>query len=307
MNKIAVIVPVFNRKDMLIRALSSVFTQSRQADEVVVIDDASVDDLSQARHYAETNGAKWVELPENEGPAQARNCGVSESTAEWITFLDSDDLWEVSKLERQLAWHQSQPEIRISQVGEKWIRNGEMVEKPTHWEQKSGPIFAESVERCSIGPSCVMISRGLWEEFGGFNPRFRVCEDYELWLRITSRYEVGLVGGESLVQKYAGHEDQLSASTVAMDRFRVVALLEHVFGGYFDAGQRALMIKGIQTKSAILSAGAKKRGALDRSSFYGELAKLPIADLSGAEARQWISGAWQQIDDQDPSELQPNP
>ncbi|MDF1826561.1 MAG: glycosyltransferase family A protein [Verrucomicrobiales bacterium] len=307
MNRTSVIVPAFNREEMLVRALASVFRQSRPPDEVVVVDDASTDDLSEAKRFAESEGAVWVQLDENKGPAFARNRGAAEVAGDWICFLDSDDVWEETKLERQLEWHEHHPEVPISQVEEGWIRNGVGVNKPKHWEQKSGDLFAESVERCSIGPSCVMMSRQRWEAAGGFDPRFRVCEDYELWLRVCSSGIVGLVNGGPLVQKHAGHKDQLSVCTPAMDRFRVVALLEHFLSRGFTAAHRDLMAKGIESKSAILSAGAQKRGAHERAAFYSELAGGAFITSNDKGVENLIFRAWRHATDQSSSKIRFSP
>ncbi|MCK5920937.1 MAG: hypothetical protein KAG66_08345, partial [Methylococcales bacterium] len=162
---------------------------------------------------------------------------------------------------------------RISQVKERWIRNDREVKRPKHWEQKEGDLFAESVERCSIGPSCVMIRRDLWEESGGFNGFYRACEDYVLWLRICRGESIGLVPGELLSIKHAGHDDQLSDTIPALDRYRVLALLELLTLGGLSDIQHSQVLNGISAKSKILAKGAKKRSKDREEIFYRMIAE----------------------------------
>lgn len=277
-----VIIPAHNRIDLLRRAIQSVLAQELPAQRLVVVDDASTKDLSSVRSWAERRGCVWERLEVNQGPAAARNLGVSLGVSQWVTFLDSDDIWHPRKLIDQAEWHADNPEFRISQVRESWVRGGRELRKPRHWEPSGGDLFADSCERCSIGPSCVAMSRGLWEEAGGFDSRYRVCEDYQLWLRVTKSEMVGLVPGRPRVEKHAGHGDQLSSLVLAMDRYRVIALLELLIGGHLTKGQRALVIKKVRQKARILMQGAAKRGMDHRSDIYRCVLALKLEEADSA-------------------------
>ncbi len=268
---VGVVIPVFNRPEMLERAVQSIQSKDGIDLQLVVVDDASTEDLSSVRSAVENAGHRWLSLDENSGPAYCRNAGVEVLSSDWVCFLDSDDFWYPGKLEVQLAWHLENPSVRISQVEEQWHRDGGPVKKPAHWVQKGGNLFADSIERCSIGPSCVMMRRDLWDETGGFDPAFRVCEDYELWLRITADEEVGLIPGGPLISKEGGHSDQLSFLVPAMDRFRVWALLNLLKNAVLKPEETQLICEGIRSKSAILAKGAEKRGKEDQAGFYRKL------------------------------------
>jgi len=255
--RVSVVIPAFNRKGMLRRAVESVLGQTYSDFRLLVVDDASTVDMSAQKHFVQSLGHEWLALDENSGPAKARNAGADSCQWDWICFLDSDDEWNPEKLEQQVAWHLQHPEVRISQVKEKWLRNGREVKRPAHWKQKEGNLFEECVRRCSIGPSCVMIRRDLWMESGGFNEFYRACEDYEFWLRISRENSVGLIPGETLSVKNAGHDDQLSETIPALDRYRVLALLELLMNGGLLDDQRDLVMKGIREKSKILASGVK--------------------------------------------------
>ena len=107
-----------------------------------------------------------------------------------------------------------------------------------------------------------MIKKELLDNIGGFDESLEVCEDYDLWLRILAKEEIGLIN-EKLITKYGGHDDQLSLKHWGMDRFRVRALEKHLDGEY-DTAIRQELIK----KYALLSKGAAKYDRVDDLEIY---------------------------------------
>lgn len=277
---VSVVIPAFNRRNLLNRAIESVLTQSFTELSLVVVDDASTEDLGSCRHRVIAAGHRWIRLDINSGPAHARNVGAGMTESDWIMFLDSDDVWNPEKVEKQLVWHRDHPGIRISQVLEDWIRDGKAVRKPSRLTQLGGDIFEESIRRCVVGCSCVALRRDLWEETGGFDPFFRACEDYELWLRITCREPVGLAGKASLTEKHAGDHPQLSRDIPALDRFRILALAKLLRNGIrsLNAAQRELVGKGLTERAGILASGASVRGRDEWASFFAGLTRFPSDD-----------------------------
>ena len=136
--------------------------------------------------------------------------------------------------------------------------------------KRSGHIYAASLELCLISPSAVVVSRELFSRYGLFDEAMPVCEDYDLWLRITSRETVGLIN-TPLIKKYGGHDDQLSRQEWGMDRFRIYAMLKMLnsavlTGGYLDATYAAAI-----EKSRILRNGALKRERYDYAEKLDQL------------------------------------
>lgn len=280
---IGIVIPVFNRLLRLQRAVQSVLDQSIDDFELVVVDDASTVDLSSARSQVETAGHRWLTLESNSGPATARNAGVAalSEEVEWLAFLDSDDSWEPDKLERQLDWHRRHPESRISQCQEVWMRNGSPAKRPQRLLEPEGEIFADCVERCCISPSAVMLRPDLFEEFGGFDESYRVCEDYQLWLRIALGYPVGLLR-EPLVTKNGGADDQLTATVPAFDRWRLRALsgvlMDH---GNALGDQREALMSGIAAKARILERGAHRHRDANTAGEYAGIAEWAEGRFTG--------------------------
>ncbi len=262
--RISVVIPVYNRPKMVKRAVRSVLKQTRPPEELIIVDDGSTDATP------ETLTALWQEAPdlirverheENRGVSAARNTGIRRGTSGWIALLDSDDTWKPEKLERQERYHRAHPELLISQCNEIWIRDGERVNKRDIHRKREGRYFTDSLKRCLVTPSAVMIHRRIFRHIGYFDTDLPVCEDYDLWLRVLVRYPIGLLD-EPLVIRYAGHPDQLSAKHWGMDRWRVAAMEKHLEEDLPEDWKLALYQELI-AKLQVLYQGAAKR---DKSS-----------------------------------------
>ena len=254
--KISVIIPSWNRADRLAAALDSVLAQSLAAHEIIVVDDGSTDNTRALldQHYP---GVRYL-YQKNGGVSSARNTGIKAACGDWIALLDSDDRWDVSKLERQQQALFAQPGYRLCHCDEIWIRNGKRVNPMKKHAKYGGNIFGHCLPRCVISPSAVMIERSLFDDVGLFDESLPACEDYDLWLRICATRPVLFVD-QPLVVKVGGHADQLSRRYWGMDRFRIQALEKILAGGTLDQQAHAAALQILQEKLAILIQGATRR------------------------------------------------
>ncbi len=273
--EVSVIIPTYNRRAMVREAIASVLAQSVACFELIVIDDGSTDgtleDLN--RIAADDRGNRIrIDTSAHRGPAAARNCGVEAAHAPLIAFLDSDDLWSPLKLERQLAFMSDHPECAISQTGEIWMRSGQRVNPGRRHRKRAGDIFADSLRICLISPSAVMMRADLFRSMGGFDESMAACEDYDLWLRILADHEAGLID-EPLVTRRAGHPDQLSAATPALDRFRILALAKLLAQGRLSIDRRAAVADVLAEKCRIYAKGLARRSRAEDAAFFEDLAR----------------------------------
>jgi glycosyltransferase involved in cell wall biosynthesis len=253
---VSVIIPTYNRWPMLSEAVDSALTQSYGDFEVVVVDDGSQDGT--AEKLTERYGREVrIVTQARRGVAAARNLGVKCARGAYLAFLDSDDLWRPRKLEVQVTFMQREPDWRICQTEEVWIRNGVRVNPKARHRKPSGEIFRPSLDLCLVSPSAVVMTRDLFETAGGFDESFPVCEDYDLWLRIAADHPIHLIP-EPLVIKRGGHADQLSRSTWGLDRFRVRAIKKLLDSG-LRGEKRRWAIETMARKVEILAQGARKR------------------------------------------------
>lgn len=227
--KVSVIIPSFNRAYCVSTAIESVLSQTFSAIgektesaelEVIVVDDGSTDE---SRSLIEQNYPEVIYLYQsNQGVSAARNLGLARATGDWIALLDSDDEWLPNKLQIQFELlHRT--ELKVCHTEEIWIRNGIRVNQMKKHKKSGGAIFEHCLPLCAMSPSSIVIHRSVFDEIGVFDESLPACEDYDLWLRLTARYEVAFVQ-EPLIKKIGGHDDQLSRQHWGMDRFRVIAL-----------------------------------------------------------------------------------
>ena len=267
--KVSVVIPTYNRVSLLGRALDSVLKQTRPPDEVIVVDDGSTDD-TRARVAVNYPNVVYLPLPARAGVSRARNAGIKAARGEWIALLDSDDEWLPRKLERQLEALRIEPSHRIAHTDEIWIRNGVRVNPMRKHRKYGGDIFRHCLPRCVISPSSVLIHRSLFTDVGLFDESLTVCEDYDMWLRLCSRYPV-LFLEQPLIVKYGGHADQLSRQYAGMDRFRIQALAGILEAGALDADSRKAALQTLLDKAGIYLNGARKRGNLAQAAALERL------------------------------------
>lgn len=252
--KISVIIPTYNREISLERAIDSVLEQTYRNFELIVIDDGSTDNTvsiirkfrKRIRYYSRLHG----------GVSSARNLGLEKSEGTWVAFLDSDDYWLPRKLERQMQCLTENPRWLVLQTDEKWIRHGTVVNPMNKHRKYSGWIFRQCLPLCIVSPSAVIVHQKVFNDVGVFDESLPVCEDYDLWLRIALKYEIGLLP-EKLIVKTGGHADQLSKKYWGMDRYRVLALEKILLAG-LDQEQTGLVLDEIIKKLTILSQGRAK-------------------------------------------------
>lgn len=284
MPTVSAVIPTFNRSEFVLTALESVLAQIYRDMEILIIDDGSTDG-TEPRLRERMAGESEVPIrymkTSNQGVAAARNTGVENAAGRWIAFLDSDDRWMPDKIRRQMCFIHKNPGIRLVHTQERWFRHGRRVNPPTAYRKYSGDVFLHCLPLCMIGPSSVLAERSLVREIGGFDEAYPVCEDYDLWLRISSLHRVGLIE-EELTWKYGGHADQLSTSLVGIDYWRIKSLCRILRIRNLSAFQVNAVHKEIDRKADILLAGYRKHG---RTKEYARVSAMID------KARLWSFGS----------------
>jgi len=264
---VSVIIPTHNRAGCLREAVDSVLAQEFRNFELIVVDDGSTDDTP--RLLQEYGDAIRVLRQENRGVSAARNRGIAAARGALIAFLDSDDLWLPGKLDRQVEFFNSHADALICQTEELWVRKGRRVNPGKRHRKRGGMIFEPSLDLCLVSPSAVMVRRELFQRVGFFDESLPACEDYDLWLRVSSRYAVHLID-IPLIVKRGGHADQLSRSA-GLDKFRIAAIVKLLDGDRLSIEQRRAAVRTLKRKCTVYAGGCRKRGRTTEAEHYEQL------------------------------------
>jgi glycosyltransferase involved in cell wall biosynthesis len=203
---VTVVIPTKDRWRLLQRALASALTQVDVAIEVVVVDDGSMDGTS--RHLT-TLGDPRVRVVRNEvsrGVASARNVGVAQARADWVAFLDDDDLWAPHKLRAQLD---------RAAGGANFVYSGMVVIDERRRPMEIGPADPDDLRRTLFhhnfigAPSTVMVRTALVRRAGGFDERLSVLADWDLWLRLILEHGAVASACREPLFVYAVHEQNM--------------------------------------------------------------------------------------------------
>ena len=271
---VSVIIPTYNREKLLHRALRSVIQQRLSCDEIIVVDDGSVDDSRGVVQQIASQSAVKVRYiyQENKGPAAARNRGIKEAKFEYLAFLDSDDHWQKKKLTLQVEALNQNPGYLISHTGERWLRRGKHLNQKKKHQPGHGDIFQHCLQLCAVGMSTVMVQKTFFEHVGLFNEDLRCCEDYDLWLRSSCRVPFLLVD-QPLTVKEGGRDDQVSFQyRVGMDKLRILSIKDLLDTQILSQEQESLAFLELRRKSLVYGRGCVKHGRAEEGKTYLNLA-----------------------------------
>jgi len=190
--KISVIIPAYNAAQFVRTAIESCLSQTYAPHEIVVVDDASTDGTA-ALAESFPLPVRVIRLAQNMGVAAARNRGIQESTGNWIAFLDADDWFLPEKLERQRLCILENERAVLVYAG--WrIISVDGVESLGRFKPPSD-LLPMLRYRCNLPLLTILVRRDVFDSVGGFNPAYRRCQDWDLWLRIAGRYSVESFAG----------------------------------------------------------------------------------------------------------------
>ena len=211
---VSVVVPTYDRPDVLPRAIESVAVQTYPNVELLVVDDHSPTPARESLDGSSVDGFTRFECirhERNRGGSAARNTGIEAAEGEFIAFLDDDDEWVEKKLERQVAaFEQGGDDIGLVYTGVRQV-NGDGETNAVKTPDVSGNVLEEMLCRNFIGTfSAVMVRADVVDRVGTPDERFPSWQDWEWYVRIASESQFGAVP-EPLVVRWNTFTDQISA------------------------------------------------------------------------------------------------
>jgi glycosyltransferase involved in cell wall biosynthesis len=203
-NKIDVVIPVYNGAKFILQALESVVNQTLSPRRIIIVDDGSTDNTYElVVKYAENSRVEIKIISKNNGGlSSARNAGIKESDGDFIAFLDADDSWVKNKLEEQISLFEKTKFKNLALIYCDYDvinSNGDILFKnykaPLDDKRMRGSVFKTLLSRNQIASSGsgVLIKREVFETVGLFDENLKFGEDWDMWLRISERYEIDFV------------------------------------------------------------------------------------------------------------------
>lgn len=234
---VSVIIPAYNCGALVGEAIASACSQSYDDYEVIVVDDGSTDDTWPAICEAIEGKANCRAIrAQHKGLAAARNRAIAEMRGQWIALLDADDLWLPEKLQRCMGYLAEHPDLSIVYTPMAPVRmDGSRMtghSKPCHGGQLTERLFHSIFVH---DPASVFHKRVI-ETCGGFDESLPVCVGHEFWLRVSTKFEFGLIDEPLALRRWS--ERSLTRSNRSRARCIKAGMLEQF---YFEKGGRDLL------------------------------------------------------------------
>jgi glycosyltransferase involved in cell wall biosynthesis len=264
MPNISVIIHTYNNEKFIRETIESVLLQSYKDYEIIVVDDGSTDNTRSAlipymdkiRYHYKENG----------GIASAKNAGVSLSKAEFIAFLDHDDLWVPDKLKIQMEYFNKNPQVRLVYSKYTSFRDGkELRTKPE--KGYSGWIFKELLSKSFIQTSTVVVKRECLNAVGSYDESFTLGDEYDMFLRISKRFQCGFV--DKGLTRYRVHETNASKNDFLFDKENL-GVFKKIYNNItdLDGKEKKILRKRIARYSMKVAEGLYRQGQREESKKY---------------------------------------
>ncbi|WP_431359007.1 glycosyltransferase family 2 protein [Halovenus amylolytica] len=278
----SVVLPTYNRADLLGRSIGSVLEQTYEDYELIVVDDASTDDTAETIKQLNDDRIQYIRHAVNSGAAAARNTGIKAAEGDIIAFQDSDDRWEERKLEKQIdAFENSAENVGVVYTGtRKESPDSEEYIPGRGVQPKEGNIEDSILRYNFVTPQAAAVKKRCFETVGTFDEELPPLSDWEMWIRMSEFYEFKFVD-EQLVTAYL-QEDSISTNNDAnvlareriiekhRDRFNGETLARQLFFIGHGAIKTGDMVKGRRYLREAFEADSQLQylGALGLS-FFG--------------------------------------
>ena len=264
MSTVSVIIHTYNNERFMAETVESVLNQTYKDYEIIVVDDGSVDGTRDAlmpymqkiRYHYKENG----------GIASAKNAGIGLSQAEFVAFLDHDDLWAPDKLQLQMEHFNENPQIGLVYAKYTSFRDGKKLRtKPE--KGYSGWIFKELIAKSFIQTSTVVVKRECLDAVGPYDETFSLGDEYDMFLRIARKFQCGFV--DKGLTRYRVHDTNASNNDFLFDNENL-GVYKKIYNSFtnLDGVEKKILRKRIARYSMKVAEGLYSQGKLEESKEY---------------------------------------
>lgn len=184
-DKVSVIIPTYNRSELLKKAVKSLESQSHQNIEIIIIDDFSTDDTAEVVGKMKDSRIIYIRHDINKGGSEARNTGIKRATGRFIGFLDSDDQWLPDKLEKQLKLFADQPDLGVVYTGVQVVNENNQPTRKIIPKYRGNMLLKLFESNCIDTTSSVLVKKEVLEQVQGFDAGLPSCQDWDLYIRLA--------------------------------------------------------------------------------------------------------------------------
>jgi glycosyltransferase involved in cell wall biosynthesis len=204
---VSVLIPTYNRAEMVIEAIQSVLHQTYTDYEIIVVDDGSTDNTRERIAALASDKVRYF-YQENQGRPAARNHTLRRVQGKYIAFLDSDDLWLPHKLEKQVKYLESNPMVgMVCTTYERVLMDGTIISR--HPPQLKEDVHHQFLRACNIQTSTIMLRHDVITDIGEFDLFLLNTQDVDYWLRVAHEFTVGEIT-ETLVKMRLREKENLT-------------------------------------------------------------------------------------------------
>ncbi|MGB3402563.1 MAG: glycosyltransferase [Microcoleaceae cyanobacterium] len=303
MPKISIVLPTYNQERYISDAIESVIHQTYQDFEIIIVNDASTDGTVDCVQAYSDSRIRLYSSPRNQGESAATNFGIQQAQGEWIAILHSDDIFAANKLEKQIHYIESNPQVGAVLTQVQVINESKQpMSSENHPLQR---IFAQpnrtrfqwlnhffTKDNCLCQTSA-MIRRQCYQKLGLYDLRFRQIPDFDFWVRFCLHYDLYILS-EPLIY-YRVHDSNISEvkpETLIRHNLELTQILKHyctaeVYQNFHFIFPNSPYIAQIQSDQSLaefaLAIQALNTGRSPHQSFGIDLLYQQLNDINQAQ------------------------
>ena len=284
---ISVVIPTYNRKTLLMRAVDSVLKQTYSNLEVWIIDDGSTDGTEKAVEACQDKRVHYARMAKNSGPSAARNEGIRRANGEIIAFLDSDDIWHSNKLEKQVK----KINDNCQAVFCKYLVRDDSgrimpAEEAFDLNATEFGFLDVLISQNKIGAPTLMLTKAAAESIGGFNEKLCTLEDWDYALRLAEKYKVAFIP-EIMVDVFPT-EGSVNDRRGIVRADALLCMLRRHWEKYADKEVFDNMIRYLYEDMAVMDYAIKKK-------YRKQLLEIAGTEMLADYAARQTAALWEQL------------
>jgi glycosyltransferase involved in cell wall biosynthesis len=257
---VSVIMNCYNGEKYLEEAIDSVLKQTYTNWELIFWDNQSTDNSASIFKSYNDLRFKYFFAERHTKLGEGRNLAIAQSTGDWIAFLDCDDLWVNSKLEKQINNIGKLDSVGLIYTNVLYFSlSGKINHVLTRSDLPSGQIFEELVKDNFIPLSSALVKKDIYYEVGSINASYNQAEEYDLFVKISHKYNI--VAIKEVLTKYRFHENNLSSQQKDLAFLESIEIIEKFLD---DSRSR----NGLKFWSSLFLLSCLKRGFFDKNAVY---------------------------------------